>query len=477
MTGFTTRRGTGPERRSRKRGLVTSVALAVVVTTVAPAAAAPPTAPAPAAARHTAAFTGAEPCPGLDGYTCATLTVPLDHSGTTPGALGLRVAMSGNTDAPLGDLVLLTGGPGQPGVPFVKRMASVLGPVLGRYRLVMIDQRGTGASALRCPRLQSEMGSSDLTPPTPEAVTECAAALGPDRRFYSTADTVADLDMLREALGARRLTLDGVSYGTFVAERYALAHPQRVARLVLDSVVPQRGYDPLDLAALRATPRILAAACRAAGCATDPARDLAAVIRRYHNGPAVLDMLTTYEFVDPDYGGVPEALHAAAEGRPQMLQAYMDGTREGGAASAEELSQGLHASTLCADGHYPWGTSDTPVEERAAALDRTRENLSPRQVWPYDAATATGLGSLLTCLAWPREPVPPSPPDQRRLPVPALLLGGDRDLSTPLEWLYAQAAVTPRAQVVVVPGAAHSVQSRAANDAGRRAVYDFLLHP
>ena len=78
------------------------------------------------------------------------------------------------------------------------------------YRLVMFDQRGTGAGALDCPALQRQMGASDLTVPAPAAVRSCAAAIGPDRRFYATADTVADIEALRAALGVARLTVDGV---------------------------------------------------------------------------------------------------------------------------------------------------------------------------------------------------------------------------------------------------------------------------
>ena len=140
-------------------------------------------------------------------------------------------------------LLALTGGPGQGGVAFVPRARQRMRRLLHDYRLVMLDQRGTGAGALRCPALQRAMGTSDLTVPPRGTVEACAQALGPRRRFYSTADTVADLDALRAALGADKLTLDGVSYGTFVAERYAIAHPDRVARLVLDSVVPAAGLD------------------------------------------------------------------------------------------------------------------------------------------------------------------------------------------------------------------------------------------
>ncbi|GAA3811781.1 alpha/beta fold hydrolase [Streptomyces chiangmaiensis] len=431
---------------------------------------------AAAPAAGSGGLSGVAACPGLEGFSCGTLTVPLDHSGGVQGRLDLRVAAADNVKAPKGVLLFLTGGPGQPGVPFVEGLSKKLTPLLKDYRLVMIDQRGTGAGALQCPQLQKEMGSSDLTPPTAQAVTACAAAVGPDRRFYSTGDTVADLELLRRALGVRKMTLDGVSYGTYTAERYALAYPQHVGRMVLDSVVPQTGYDPMDRAAMRAAPRVLTTACEAIGCRTDPAADLAKVVDTYDNGADVLDALTTWEFVDPNYAAMIDALHQAAGGDPTALRGLIAGVRQGSAATAEELSQGLHASTLCLDGRYPWGRADTPVAGRQEALEKAAADLTPADYGPFDAATATGLGSMLSCLHWPRTPVPPLPPEHRRLPgVPVLLLGGDRDLSTPLEWLYDQKKLTPRARVVVVPGAAHSVQSRAASDKGRQAVFDFLL--
>ncbi|MFJ6774304.1 alpha/beta fold hydrolase [Kitasatospora sp. NPDC091257] len=422
-------------------------------------------------------ITGQAPCPGAPEFTCGTLTVPLDHSGATPGSLDLAVAVTGNTKAPRGDLLFLTGGPGQPGVPAIKQIAGKLEPVLKDYRLVMYDQRGTGRNALQCPGLQEDMGSSDLALPRKRSVADCATALGTDARHYSTADTVADIDLLRRALGDRRLTLDGVSYGTIVAKRYALAHPAHVARLVLDSVAPPQGFDPLDLAALPASARVLRAACRATGCTTDPAADLATTVRRYGNGAQILSALTGYEFIDPDYGGVPDILHEAAAGQPAKLQDFFELVhREVDAAPAGDLSQGLHSATLCADSHFPWGTTDTPVEGRPAALERTRQRLTTEQTWPFDPATATGLGSLLVCLDWPREPVPPILPAHRKLPdVPVLLLGGDRDLATPYELLFQQAEFAHHPRIVIVPGAAHSVQNRAANPAGRQAVYDFLL--
>jgi pimeloyl-ACP methyl ester carboxylesterase len=176
---------------------------------------------------------------------CSTLSVPLDHAGQADGTLALAVGMSPARRAPRGEVLFLTGGPGQPGVPFLTRIHTRLRTELNGYRLVMFDQRGTGAGALACPGLQEAAGASDLTAVSPGTVAACAQSIGTDRRYYSTSETIADIEQLRAALGVPRLTLDGVSYGTFVAERYALAYPTHVARLVLDSVVPQTGVDPL----------------------------------------------------------------------------------------------------------------------------------------------------------------------------------------------------------------------------------------
>ena len=127
------------------------------------------------------ALTAAHPCPGHAGFTCSYLAVPLDRSGKVPGMLRLQVAAAGNVDARLGTLLFLTGGPGQPGVQFVGPVANELRPALRAYRLVMIDQRGTGGGSLNCPGLQRQMGGSDTLPPTAQAVRSCAETMGARR--------------------------------------------------------------------------------------------------------------------------------------------------------------------------------------------------------------------------------------------------------------------------------------------------------
>jgi pimeloyl-ACP methyl ester carboxylesterase len=410
---------------------------------------------------------GAEPCPDVSGFTCSALTVPLDRTGKVAGTLSLRVAVE-NVDAPRGILVFLTGGPGQPGEPSAARVTSVLGAaVTAGYRIVMFDQRGTGPGALHCPELQFQMGSSDLAVPAKGAVVGCANSIGPNRRFYSTADTVEDLEALRRMLGVNELTIDGVSYGSFVAERYALRYPERVAGLVLDSVVPHSSMDPLSVANANAAGRVLRAVCGAGRCNTDPAADLAVAVRKRPSiQPRLLDALVTLSVVDPRFPGVIPALHSARRGEFGMLSALVARWEPDPDTAEEVFSQGLHASTLCADTQMPWGNSAVATARRRPALLRA--------IWPFTRAIARENGFVKTCLYWPPTPAPPRPAPEQLPRVPTLLLAGDRDLSTPLAWATQEAGAAPGARLVVVAGAGHSTQLRARSDAARSAVASFL---
>jgi len=115
------------------------------------------------------------------------------------------------------------------------------------------------------------------------------------------------MESLRRALGVDRWTLDGISYGSYVGERYALAHHDHVQRLVLDSVVPHVGQTDLGVVEFRATARVLRSVCGATCVA-----DLGAVVRARHNGAQLLDALTLLSIVDPTYRtsfDVPRLLH------------------------------------------------------------------------------------------------------------------------------------------------------------------------
>ncbi len=416
-------------------------------------------------------------------FSCARLSVPLDHAGLRaapqqPGQLSLQVAMADNTTAPRGVLMWLVGGPGEPGVGLTAVITHQFDPaVLRDYRLVMISSRGTGTGALQCPQLQQVMGDSDQTVPPPSAVQECAQSIGPDRRFYTTADTIADLETLRQALRVGTLTLDGASYGTFVAERYAITHPDRVSRLVLDSVVPHDTFDPLAIAAFNRTAQVLRMVCAETRCSTDPAQDLSEEIGARHDGPQLLTILSGLTGGAPRLTGMVAALHEAARGDYTALDTIIATETRDQAISAEQLSQGLHAATVCEDFSWPWGDADAPVPGRAGATAKAVAALPDAAVFPYDRATAAGAGTVVTCELWPQTPVVAFPTGADLPPVSTLLLAGDHDLITPLAWTQHEAAHAPRGHLVVIPGSGHITQNKGNGPAARTAVTEFLTGP
>jgi pimeloyl-ACP methyl ester carboxylesterase len=392
-------------------------------------------------------LTAAHTCGGA---TCSTLKVPLDRSRQGGETLPLNVAVEGADTAPV--FLFLSGGPGEPGVSFLPRARKWLGPQIDKVRLVAFDQRGTGEDALDCPRLQQQMGASDLSPPTEDAVEACATKLGDRRRFFTTTETVQDIEALRIALKADKLILDGISYGTYTAQRYALAHPEHVQALILDSVVPAEGSTPLVTTQMQAATRVLG----------KPTADaLAKVVARRHNGPALLDTLTALSVGRPPAAGFLQAIRTAAGGDDASLDRWLNGVAKNvHGYSAHQLSQGLHASTLCGDWPAPWGDASAPLAGRKAKLDAAAAKLADADTYPFDRATATGNGFALQCLYWPPMRVA-RPAGPKPLPnVPTLMLSGDKDMSTPLEWANHAMTLAPGGEHIVVKGAGHDVQDQ-----------------
>src|SRR5271154_1052951 len=204
------------------------------------------------------------PCGSSNEFACGHLTVPLDPSGATPGVITLAIRRH---RAPVGDeksaVIALAGGPGQAALPFAEQFTELLGSIIATRDLIVFDQRGIGLShPLACHRFEASGGG-----PLGPAVGECAAQIGPTRSFYTTADTVADIEAIRVAGDYEKLVLYGTSYGTKVAEQYAQDYPGHVEALVLDSVVPPNGPDPLNRATFAAVPRILHQLCARRACA------------------------------------------------------------------------------------------------------------------------------------------------------------------------------------------------------------------
>jgi pimeloyl-ACP methyl ester carboxylesterase len=263
------------------------------------------------------------------------------------------------------------------------------------------------------------------------------------------------------------MSIDGASYGTYVAERYALAYPGHISKLVLDSVVPQAASGQLET---QAFPRIAQVLRNVCGSCAD---DLAAVVARYRDGTELLDLLVTYSVFDPTYEGIPQALRLARGGDRTALESLLGGVQSSEAStSASDLSQGLHASTLCEDWLWPWGDSSAPLAGRASALRRYAESLPASALGPFDRATVTDNGITQQCLYWPPTPATPQPSPGAKILAPTLVLAGDRDLSTPLPWPRAELKRLAHGKLVMIHGWGHSTQR---NALALAAVRRFLL--
>jgi pimeloyl-ACP methyl ester carboxylesterase len=118
-----------------------------------------------------------------------------------------------------------------------------------------------------------------------QAFERCAAQIGPERGAYTTQESVADIEALRQAAGYEKLVLFGVSYGTKVALEYAERYPQNVEALVLDSVVPPERADPFSVGMFQAMKPVFEELCSNGACTgitSDPLGDIARLTARLH---------------------------------------------------------------------------------------------------------------------------------------------------------------------------------------------------
>ena len=142
----------------------------------------------------------------------------------------------------------LAGGPGQAATDVANQVDMALREVRKQRDIVLIDQRGTGqVQSARLPRREGRTAQVRRNQVVGEAellayVGQCLQSLAgrADPRFYTTGEAIRDLDAVRAALGVDKINVIGGSYGTRVAQQYAMHYPQHTRSVVLDGVAPNR---------------------------------------------------------------------------------------------------------------------------------------------------------------------------------------------------------------------------------------------
>ncbi len=430
------------------------------------------------------------PCKESNELACAHLTVPLDPSGAVPGTITLAIR---RRLAPVGEahsaVIALAGGPGQSAIPFTETFTELLGPILDTRDLIVFDQRGTGYShPLACHGFEvpgAYHGGGQL-------IKSCAEQIGPERAFYTSLDSVADIEALRKALGYEKLVLWGTSYGTKVAEEYAQEYPQHVEALVLDSVVPPTGPDPLDRTTFEAIPRILRQLCAYRMCAQitpNPVADLARLVKRMGGGVVrgryvgphghpqpvgvsaneLLDILLAGDFDPILRAEFPAAVRAAAGGDNAPLARLLVHAFGGESEEGEGIDTPLYYTTTCEEEDFPWSRGAGPGERLAQA--KAQIGALPTSAFaPFTPANVLDFDELRACAYWPSATPAPPVVTEAMPNVPTLILSGADDLRTPTANARAVAAQVPDAHLLVVPNTGHAVLEDEPTSCARKAL-------
>jgi pimeloyl-ACP methyl ester carboxylesterase len=411
---------------------------------------------------------------------CGESEVPEDRS--KPEGRRIRIfaaVLPANTLSPKEDpLLILAGGPGQAAstlAPFVARLNDVR-----RARdVVLIDQRGTGRSSpMQCDAFKPRDDEALDTDPVPRAKA-CAAELlaqGVDAAQYTTTAWIADLEVMREALGYAHWNLWGGSYGTRVAQEYLRRHPDRIRTVTLDAVVPPSMISTLDVWRTRQATfdAVLRACGESPACRKshpDPAATLATIAGSL--GPAGRDV----EGVDPRTGKVTR-LHLTFDGLLGLLQPLLY-TPEAASLLPEMLG-------LAATGDYgplfaaTQSTNTNPVEQLNAALhfSVTCAEDVPRITPDLAAASLAGLQTrgiadnvIAVCNEWPRGPIPADFAQPVVSATPVLLFSGALDPVTPPAYGELVAKTLGNSRHIVAGGFGHIVSPHAC---GPRLIASFV---
>ncbi|MFD5629911.1 alpha/beta hydrolase [Streptomyces sp. NPDC127072] len=436
---------------------------------------------------------------GLDPrQQCATVEVPLDHADPGGWKIGIAVSRipSENPRARRGALLLIPGGPGGSSLNNPSGKGQKLPQeVRDAYDLIGFDPRGVGRSApVTCGLDHADLATSELRPwPAPDgSITKnlttaqrlsdaCARNGGELIRHLSTADNARDIDRVRAALGERRLSAWGVSYGTYVGAVYSQLFPRRTDRLVLDS-----NDDPDHTRVARAwlagheqgVEDTFPEFAKWASAPGNPDRladtaqevrllflDLAAKLDRDPipwpganpqelNGNVLRQTMLDSLYAPSRFPGLAQLILAARRGTVPPAPA-------GPPDSVLQNVTAVGAGTLCNDVAWPRSAA---VYEEGVARSRAKYPL-----------TAGMPRNAMVCAAWPFPPKEPPVRITDRGPSNILLIQNERDVATPLSGaLKLRHALGGRATMVTVNSTGHDAYLANGNECGDRTVSHYL---
>ncbi|MFJ4617341.1 alpha/beta hydrolase [Streptomyces sp. NPDC088812] len=428
---------------------------------------------------------------GVPGFECATLKAPLDYDRPGDGDIRLAVSRKKATGPGkrIGSLLVNPGGPGGSAVGYLQQYAGVGYPaaVRARYDMVAVDPRGVARSEpVECldGRAMDAYTQADVTPDDQretdrlvEAYKDFAEGCGARSprllRHVSTVEAARDMDVLRAALGDRRLTYVGASYGTFLGATYAGLYPHRVGRLVLDGAMdpalPARRLNLDQTAGFETAFRSFAKDCvRQPDCPLGTKADkVGGNLRAFFEktdarplptgdtgGRRLTESLATTGVIaamydESGWGRLRDALTAAIKdqdgaGLLLLADSYYERDAEGRYANLMYAN----AAVNCLDSPAAF---DGPDQVRRTLP--TFEKASP--------VFGEGLAwSSLNCAYWPVAPTGQPRRIEAKGAAPIVVVGTTRDPATPYGWARSLSRQLSSARLLTYDGDGHTAYGR-----------------
>jgi pimeloyl-ACP methyl ester carboxylesterase len=428
----------------------------------------------------------ASPSPGkiawteCGGFECGDLQVPLDYARPEGRKITLALIRKVATDRAnrIGSLLLNPGGPGEPGIEFLRNDVQSLSHLNTRFDLISFDPRGVGQSTpITCVDAPTEDAylaqDSVLDDPKEKAdyiqsnkdfAAACQSKSGDLLPFMDSASVAKDMDQIRIAVGDAKLSYLGFSYGTNYGQWYAHLFPDKVRALSLDGVVdptvPANDSQYGQIVGFEQNLQAFLADCRArSSCfymrTGDPFTKLLALMNSLDKTPmrvgnremtrslAMTGVLAT--LYDKRYWQYLDlALYQVENGNGRLLLSFADQyNRRHSDGTYDNLFNGAFESQWCLD---------HPVPNDVADYDK----LVPK----YTAASALfgpwSVYSNLQCAYWPVKATYRQTPLTADGAPPILLVGGTNDPATPYSEAQAVHRVLKGSALLTRSGLGHT---------------------
>lgn len=399
---------------------------------------------------------------------CSTMQVPENHSKPNGRKITLAISwLPAKNEAEPDPVFMLAGGPGQAAREGFPSVASAFVEVRKNRNIILLDQRGTGDSnPLKC---EDSKGNSAVVESEDYSVTaaadfaaKCAAhfAQTTDVSQYSTADAIIDLDLARKAIGADKINLVGISYGTRVAQQYAKKFPNSTRTVTID------GIAPMDLVLGQEHAKNLESSLdlQFARCSQDkickekmgdPRAQLNQLLTTLSKGPIPVhyrDALTG-EWKDGEF----------STGHIAMLTRMLAYAPQAAALLPLQFSEANkgHAESLMALSEMVSKDISDMIMHGMQLSVMCSEDVDELVIDPADQKLLLGTDIVevmkAQCAVWPHK----KRPDDFRAPltgnVPVLILSGEFDPVTPPRYGDAVAKHLPNSKHIIVKGSGHNV--------------------